>query len=158
MILAIDPGVSGALVLLEDGQIADAMMMPVSMDGKKKVVNPGYISDWIMGRRIDHAFLEKVSAMPGQGVTSMFGFGRSYGVIQGVLAAYEISYALVTPQAWKKHHGLIGQDKDAARLLAKELFPESELFDKKLKGQAFADATLIGLYGSSLSVDHKAAC
>lgn len=83
--------------------------------------------------------------MPGQGVTSMFNFGQGYGVIKGVLAGIGVPYKDATPQKWKKACGLIGSDKDAARLLAIELFPDAELHLKKHGGRA--DALLIAKFG-----------
>ena len=83
--------------------------------------------------------------MPGQGVSSMFNFGMGYGAIQGVLAGLCVPLHLVTPQKWKKHQGLIGKDKDCARTLAQQLYPEASLARKKDIGRA--DAILIGDYG-----------
>jgi crossover junction endodeoxyribonuclease RuvC len=94
-----------------------------------------------------HAYVELVSSMPGQGVASMFSFGHSAGVIQGVLGAFEISVVMVTPQSWKKRAGLVGKDKDASRTLAIQMWPYWRELDKKGVGQAYADAALIALYG-----------
>ena len=155
MILGIDPGLSGALVLIDDDfVIMDSLLMPTLQDGSKRAVDAKVVSDWLVGKNVAHAALEKVSAMPGQGVSSMFSFGRSYGVLEGVLSAHGISYTLVTPQKWKKYHDLIGSEKDAARILAQEKYPYEVIFNAKIKGQALADATLIALYGSTLSVEH----
>ena len=93
------------------------------------------------------AYVELVSSMPGQGVASMFSFGHSAGVIQGVLGAYRMPVKMVTPQAWKKRAGLIGKDKEASRTLAIQMWPEWRDLDKKGVGQAFADAAFIALYG-----------
>jgi len=93
------------------------------------------------------AYVELVSAMPKQGVASMFAFGHSAGVITGVLGAFEVPVNMVTPQSWKKRAGLIGQDKDAARSKAIQMWPYWRELDKKIKGQALADAALIAYYG-----------
>ena len=93
------------------------------------------------------AYVELVSSMPGQGVASMFSFGHSAGVIQGVLGAYRMPVKMVTPQSWKKRAGLIGKDKEASRTLAIQMWPEWRDLDKKGVGQAFADAAFIALFG-----------
>ena len=95
------------------------------------------------------AYVELVSSMPGQGVASMFSFGHSAGVIQGVLGAFEIPVAMVTPGQWKKRAGLVGQDKDASRTLAIQMWPWWRELDKKGVGQAYADAAFIALYGQA---------
>ena len=70
--------------------------------------------------------LERVSAMPGQGVVSMFTFGTGYGWLQGVLAAYGIPYELVRPQQWKKEFGITA-DKNSSIAVCKRLFPNVTL-------------------------------
>lgn len=93
------------------------------------------------------AYVELVGSMPGQGVASMFSFGHSAGVIQGVLGAFEIPVTMVTPSQWKKRAGLTGQDKDASRTLAIQMWPFWRELDKKGAGQAYADAALIAVHG-----------
>jgi crossover junction endodeoxyribonuclease RuvC len=142
--LGIDPGLSGALVALLDDQPIEWMNMPTYQVGKHNRVNCAAVAGWI--RNLDQpiqAYMELVGAMPNQGVTSMFSFGHASGSIMGVLAALEIPHTLVTPQAWKKHAGLLGQDKDAARSKAIQIWPTWRELDKKGKGQALADAALI---------------
>jgi crossover junction endodeoxyribonuclease RuvC len=95
-----------------------------------------------------HAYIEKVNAMPGQGVTSMFNFGHAAGTACGVVAGLEIAHTFITPQSWKKKAGLMGQDKDAARTRAIQLWPWWRELDLKGKGQAYADAALIAYFGS----------
>ena len=94
-----------------------------------------------------HAYVELVSSMPGQGVASMFSFGHSAGVLQGVLGAFEIPVTMVTPSQWKKRAGLVGQDKDASRVMAIQMWPSWRELDKKGAGQAYADAALIAVHG-----------
>jgi crossover junction endodeoxyribonuclease RuvC len=146
--IGIDPGLSGAVALLDENlnlvSVADIPVMPLRKG--KNQVNAAELTT-----RLRHvpeastAYLEAVSAMPGQGVSSMFSFGTSYGIVQGVLAALGIPVVLVTPQAWKKRAGLSGKDKDMARTLAIRLYPTAELSRKKDIGRA--DAILIGRFG-----------
>jgi len=124
-------------------------MMPTVTVGTATRVNASELHHWLAyGRFVDHVYLESVHAMPGQGVRSMFSFGHAVGVVTGVIGAIGLPHTLVTPQRWKKSAGLIGTDKDAARARAIQLWPQWTELGKKAKGQAFADAALIGLFGS----------
>lgn len=147
-ILGIDPGCSGALVLVtEKGGYIDHLAMPTIKVGTKSRVNGAAVAAWVRQYGITHAYLEQVGAMPGQGTASMFTFGHAAGVAEGILQGLNIPYTLVTPQAWKKSAGLIGSDKDAARSRAIQLYPELRALDAKAKGQAIADALLIARFG-----------
>ncbi|CZV67097.1 crossover junction endodeoxyribonuclease RuvC [Enterobacter hormaechei subsp. xiangfangensis] len=147
-VLGIDPGCSGALVLVtEQGGYIDHLAMPTIKVGTKSRVNGAAVSAWLRQYGITHAYLEQVGAMPGQGTASMFTFGHAAGVAEGILQGLNIPYTLVTPQAWKKSAGLIGSDKDAARSRAIQLYPELRALDAKAKGQAIADALLIARFG-----------
>lgn len=147
-VLGIDPGCSGALVLVtEQGGYIDHLAMPTIKVGTKSRVNGASVSAWLRQYGITHAYLEQVGAMPGQGTASMFTFGHAAGVAEGILQGLNIPYTLVTPQAWKKSAGLIGSDKDAARSRAIQLYPELRALDAKAKGQAIADALLIARFG-----------
>ncbi|HFI2182833.1 TPA: hypothetical protein ACGPOX_005166, partial [Enterobacter roggenkampii] len=109
VVLGIDPGCSGALVLVtEQGGYIDHLAMPTIKVGTKSRVNGAAVSAWLRQYGITHAFLEQVGAMPGQGTASMFTFGHAAGVAEGILQGLNIPYTLVTPQAWKKSAGLIG--------------------------------------------------
>ncbi len=147
-VLGIDPGCSGALVLVtEQGGYIDHLAMPTIKVGTKSRVNGAAVSAWLRQYGVTHAYLEQVGAMPGQGTASMFTFGHAAGVAEGILQGLNIPYTLVTPQAWKKSAGLIGSDKDAARSRAIQLYPELRALDAKAKGQAIADALLIARHG-----------
>lgn len=147
-ILGIDPGCSGALVLVtEQGGYIDHLAMPTIKVGTKSRVNGAAVAAWVRQYGITHAYLEQVGAMPGQGTASMFTFGHAAGVAEGILQGLNIPYTLVTPQAWKKSAGLIGSDKGAARSRAIQLYPELRALDAKAKGQAIADALLIARFG-----------
>ena len=147
-VLGIDPGCSGALVIVtEQGGYIDHLAMPTIKVGTKSRVNGAAVAAWVRQYGVTHAYLEQVGAMPGQGTASMFTFGHAVGVAEGILQGLNIPYTLVTPQAWKKSAGLIGSDKDAARSRAIQLYPELRALDAKAKGQAIADALLIARFG-----------
>jgi crossover junction endodeoxyribonuclease RuvC len=154
LILGIDVGVSGAVVALNaSGEIIEHAPMPTYKTGKANRVNPQALAGWIRDLGdVSHAYVEQVGPMPGDGerrmgASSAFSFGHAAGVPEGVIAALGIPITLVPPQAWKKSHGLVGKDKDAARTRAAQLYPCERTFDLKGKGQALADAVLIGLWG-----------
>jgi crossover junction endodeoxyribonuclease RuvC len=145
-ILGIDPGLTGALVILDNKNPIEWMRMPVYMVGKSNRVNAAALAAFINDAGVDSAVIEQVGAMPGQGVTSMFTFGHACGTIMGVLGAIGIPHSLVTPQAWKKQAGIIGKDKDASRSRALQLWPHWRSLDKKGEGQAMADAALMAYF------------
>jgi crossover junction endodeoxyribonuclease RuvC len=147
-ILGIDPGVSGALAILDaaGGHIAH-LPMPVVKMGTKSRVNGAAVAAFVSAYPIRHVFIEQVGAMPGQGVSSMFTFGHCAGLVEGVVTGLGYPVTLITPQAWKKAAGLIGMDKDAARSRAIQLYPGLRDLDLKGKGQAIADALLIARHG-----------
>ncbi|MBF0255892.1 MAG: hypothetical protein HQL47_05400 [Gammaproteobacteria bacterium] len=158
MNLGIDPGLGGAAMLItSDGEeIIRCWDMPTTTSGKARTVNAALLADQIKeaievsnqhGERLQ-AILEAVHAMPGQGVTSMFNFGVSFGVVQGVLAALEVRTSLITPATWKKRAGLTGKPKDACRGLACSLWPEQAGLFARVKDQGRADAALIAFFGS----------
>ena len=149
--IGIDPGLSGAIVFLRDGDPVEWHKMPTMKTGAANRVNASALGR-IIGARMRgdpdlRAYVELVSSMPGQGVASMFSFGHSAGVIQGVLGAFQIPVKMVTPQSWKKSSGLVGKDKDASRTLAIQMWPYWRELDKKGAGQAYADAAFIALHG-----------
>ncbi len=151
MKIGIDPGISGALALLtDDNKLVEVIDMPVIPLGKaKRQINGAelakQLSRWCSQSGAVTAYLEKVSAFPGQGVTAMFNFGMSYGVTLGTLGALQIPVVLVTPQSWKRKANFIGKPKDYARTLAQQLYPEADLARKKDIGRA--EAILIGRFG-----------
>ena len=154
MIIGIDPGISGSICFFQDGIIKDVIEMPTMTDGKKnkRQVNGAQIFNEISERinKLDKknikVVIEQVSAMPGQGVTSMFNFGQSFGVIKGICAALNLPIYFVRPAKWKKHFNLIKTNKDASRTKVIEVYPEisSKLHRKKDSNRA--DAILIALY------------
>jgi crossover junction endodeoxyribonuclease RuvC len=153
MYLGVDPGTTGALVVLEpNGEFVDALLMPTVASGKSNRVNGAAIAAFLAQYPIIHAFFEKVGAMPGNGGTSMFTFGHAAGLVEGVILGGQIPFTHITPQAWKKAAKLIGSEKDAARSRAVQLYPRLRILDQKIKGQAYADALLIARAGCGLSI------
>lgn len=149
-VLGIDPGLSGAFVMLDGKEVIEWGLMPTMVEGSSNRVNGAALASLWRFLNIDIAYMEQIGARPGQGVTSMFTFGHAAGTVRGVLGALEIPVRMVTPQAWKKHVGLLNKDKDAARSLAIQLWPQWRDLDKKGQGQALADAALIALYASEV--------
>ena len=145
--IGVDPGLSGAVVVLDFDQPVEWALMPTYKIGSQSRVNAVALAALIRGYAQSYqpvyAFVEKVGAMPKQGVSSMFSFGHACGVVAGVLGAFEIPTTYVMPQTWKKREGLIGTDKDAARSRAIQIWPTWRELDKKGAGQALADAALI---------------
>ena len=151
LIIGIDPGISGALCFMEQGKIVDVIDMPSMADGKKnkKQVNGSQvfneISRHVKGKNLENikVIIEHVSAMPGQGVTSMFNFGQSFGVLKGICSAMQLSMYFVRPAKWKKYYGLIKTEKDASRTKVIEIFPYISNKLSKKKDSNKADAILI---------------
>tara|TARA_B100000073_G_scaffold245125_1_gene205635 strand:- start:264 stop:755 length:492 start_codon:yes stop_codon:yes gene_type:complete len=154
LIIGIDPGISGAVCFFEDGKILDVIEMPTMSEGKKnkKQVNGNQLFNEIRTRlheiNQEHVsvVVEHVSAMPGQGVTSMFNFGQSFGVIKGICSAMQLPIHFVRPTKWKKYFNLIKTSKDASRSRAIELFPKVSEKLKRKKDSNKADAILIASY------------
>lgn len=154
LVIGIDPGISGSICFFQDGKIIDVVEMPTMIEGKKnkKQVNGSQIFNEISERikKIDKkdikVIIEQVSAMPGQGVTSMFNFGQSYGILKGICSAMQLPMYFVRPTKWKKYFNLINSEKDASRTKAIEVFPyfSSELSRKKDSNKA--DAILIASF------------
>ena len=154
LIIGIDPGITGSICFFQDGKIIDVIEMPNMPEGKKnkKQVNGAQIFNEISERikKIDKRdikiVIEQVSAMPGQGVTSMFNFGQSYGILKGICSAMQLPMYFVRPAKWKKYFNLINSEKDASRTRAIEIFPyfSSQLSRKKDSNKA--DAILIASF------------
>ena len=154
LIIGIAPGISGAICFFEKGEVKHIMDMPTMSEGKKnkKQINGRQIFHEISSRIENYSkeeicvVVEQVSAMPGQGVTSMFNFGQSFGVIKGICSAMQLPIFYVRPTKWKKYFDLINSSKDASRTKVIEIFPRiSHLLSKK-KDANKADAILIASF------------
>ena len=154
LIIGIDPGINGSICFFDDGKIIDLIEMPSMASGKKnkRQVNGAQIYNEIsqkiknFEKKNIKVVIEQVSAMPGQGVTSMFNFGQSFGVLKGICSAMQLSMHFVTPAKWKKYFNLIKCEKDASRTKAIEIFPYFSTNLSKKKDANKADAILIASY------------
>ena len=164
LIIGIDPGISGSICFFEEGKIVDVIEMPTMVDGKKnkKQVNGAQIYNEISERistkkKEDiRVVIEQVSAMPGQGVTSMFNFGQSFGILKGICSAMRLPLYFVRPAKWKKYFNLINSQKDASRTRAIEIFPYFSSQLSKKKDSNKADAILIAsFYHETYKIDQE---
>jgi len=151
-IIGIDPGLSGGIAILDNSKVMELFDMPVMPDGKKnkRQLNSALlvklIKDHIKNLEDTVMVVEQVNAMPGQGVTSMFNFGQTFGAIKGICAALGLPIFFVRPAKWKKHFELINSSKDSSRTKAIEMYPSiSEQLSKK-KDVNKSDAILIARY------------
>ena len=154
LVIGIDPGISGSICFFEDGKILDVVEMPTMIEGKKnkKQVNGSQIYNEICKIKKDiekqeiRIVIEQVSAMPGQGVTSMFNFGQSFGILKGIFSAMQLPVFFVRPAKWKKYFNLLNSGKDASRTKAIEIFPYFSSRLSKKKDSNKADAILIASF------------
>ena len=151
-IIGIDPGLSGAIAILENNRVLNLFDMPVMSEGKKNkrqlnsalLVN--LIKENIKPSEEITVVVEQVNAMPGQGVTSMFNFGQSFGVLKGICAAMQLPIFFVRPAKWKKYFDLINSQKDSSRTKAIQMFPKISFLLTKKKDANKADAILIASF------------
>ena len=151
-IIGIDPGLSGAIAVLENNKVLNMFDMPVMSEGKKnkRQLNSALLVN-LLKQNIHNSeevaiIVEQVNAMPGQGVTSMFNFGQTFGAIKGICAALELPIFFVRPSKWKKHFELINASKDSSRTKAIEMYPKlSDQLTKK-KDVNKSDAILIARF------------
>ena len=162
LIIGIDPGISGSICFLQDGKILEVIEMPTMTEGKKnkKQVNGSQIYNEIcriinnIEKQDIRIVIEQVSAMPGQGVTSMFNFGQSFGILKGISSAMQLPVYFVRPAKWKKYFNLINSEKDASRTRAIEIFPYFSSQLSKKKDSNKADAILISsFYHETYKID-----
>ena len=150
-IIGIDPGLSGGIAVLDDLKIFDMFDMPIMSEGKKNKnqLNSAQLVNIIKKHIVSgntFVIVEQVSAMPGQGVTSMFNFGQTFGSIKGICAALNLPIFYVRPTKWKKHFELINSSKDASRTKVIEMYPSISGRLTKKKDVNKADAILIARY------------
>ena len=160
-IIGIDPGLSGAIAILENNKVLNLFDMPVMSEGKKnkKQLNSSHLVNIIKENIIQNeeiaVVVEQVNAMPGQGVTSMFNFGQTFGAIKGLCAALELPIYFVRPSKWKKHFELINSSKDASRTKVIEMYPKLSNQLTKKKDVNKSDAILIARFFSETRLSEE---
>ena len=151
-IFGIDPGIAGAIAILDRKEIIDVIDLPTMSEGKKnkKQLNSAHLSQYISSNVKDInksvVVVEQVNAMPGQGVTSMFNFGQTFGAIKGISATLKLPIFFVRPSKWKKHFELINSSKDSSRTKAIEMYPKLSNQLSKKKDVNKSDAILIARF------------
>ena len=153
-IIGIDPGLSGAIAVLENNKVINIFEIPVMSEGKKnkRQLNSALLVN-LLKENINKeeevaVVVEQVNAMPGQGVTSMFNFGQTFGALKGICAALELPIFFIRPSKWKKHFELINSSKDASRTKAIEMYPKLSKQLSKKKDVNKSDAILIARFFS----------
>ena len=153
-IIGIDPGLSGAIAILENNKVLKVFEMPTMAEGKKnkKQLNSAQLVTLLQNNIIKNeevsVVVEQVNAMPGQGVTSMFNFGQTFGAIKGICAALQLPIFFVRPSKWKKHFELINASKDASRTKVMEMYPSLSGDLSRKKDVNKSDAILIARFYS----------
>ena len=154
IIIGIDPGINGAISIIENKKIIEVYDTPTMIDGKKnkRQINGAQVTnifkERLNGEKEVVVVVEHVNAMPGQGVTSMFNFGQTFGAIKGVCAALGLPIFFVRPSKWKKHFELINSSKDSSRTKAIEMYPSLSNDLAKKKDVNKSDAILIARFYS----------
>ena len=154
ILIGIDPGLTGAIAILEDKKVLNIYEMPVMTEGKKnkKQLNSAqlvsFIKEYANNNNDVVVIVEQVNAMPGQGVTSMFNFGQTFGAIKGICAALKLPIFFVRPLKWKKHFELVNSSKDSSRTKAIEMYPTLSNQLAKKKDVNKSDAILIARFYS----------
>ena len=157
-VIGIDTGLSGAIAIIENKRVLGIFDMPVMAEGKKnkRQLNSAQLVNIIRENTNNNeeitVVVEQVNAMPGQGVTSMFNFGQTFGAIKGVCAALELPIYFVRPTKWKKHFELINSSKDSSRTKVIEMYPSLSSQLSKKKDVNKSDAILIARYYSDTSL------
>ena len=160
-VIGIDPGLSGGIAILEDKKVLGLYDMPVMAEGKKnkRQLNSAELVNIIKNNiKVNEeiaVIVEQVNAMPGQGVTSMFNFGQTFGAIKGVCAALNIPIFFVRPSKWKKHYELINSSKDSSRTKVIEMYPSLSSQLSKKKDVNKSDAILIARFFSETQFQDK---
>ena len=149
-LLGIDPGIRGglAVVVMNSGnsaQLLDAIDIPVIGVGAKERIDIAALRDWVCSHQPMHALIERAQAMPKQGASSGFKYGRAVGAIEAVIAGCAVPLTIIEPTAWKKFHGLRGGDKETSRQRALQLFPSAHALLARKMDHGRAEAALIAM-------------
>ena len=149
-ILGVDPGIRGglAIVLVNSGngaQLIDAIDIPTVGIAAKERVDAIALRQWVLSHRPDHCLIERAQAMPKQGASSGFKYGRAVGAIEAAIVSCEVPLTIIEPTAWKKFHVLRGGDKESSRQRALQLFPAAHALLARKKDHGIAEAALLAM-------------
>jgi crossover junction endodeoxyribonuclease RuvC len=153
IILGIDPGIRGGLAIVSDANdaggvlLCDAIDIPTIGTGAPERGDVAAMRDWILQYGPTLALIERAGAMPKQGVSSVFKYGRSVGAIEAVIVLSRVPIEIIEPSRWKRFWNLPGKDKERARQRALELFPAAHALLARKKDHGRAEAALLALYG-----------
>lgn len=156
-VFAIDPGLSGGWAVVIDGRAEACGDMPVSGDGSMRRVAASVLRSLIASHAPQLCVVERVNAMPKQGVASTFRFGMAFGAALAVPAVLQVPVELVVPPVWKRHFNLLGTEKEASRQKALDLAPHLAEHLRRKLDHGRAEAVLIALYGHAAWGERAAA-
>ena len=153
IVAGIDPGIHGglAIVAVEDGvapRLVDAIAIPIIGTNAKERADVIAIRTWVSKHDVQHAFIERAQAMPKQGSSSGFKYGRAVGAIEAAIALSGIPVTIVEPSVWKRFYRLPGKEKEPSRQRALEIFPASHALLARKFDHGRAEAALIALFGA----------
>lgn len=151
IVLGIDPGLTGGLAIVTGdrdvrARLVEAIDVPCEGEGPKREVSPSVL-DFISKHKPDAAYIERAQAMPDQGSSSGFIYGKAYGALRMAVRGMRIPLTTIESTAWKKAHSLIKTGKEDSRLRALSLLPEGADFLARKKDHGRAEAALIAWYG-----------
>lgn len=151
-IVGIDPGKTGAMAITHaDGSVQFFDVPRIKLRGKDKPAWTEWVNEWSEALRWaapDMVVIEDIAARPGQGVTSMFNFGRTLGFAHGIVASTcDCPIHFITPSVWKAKLGLLKSDKGASRELCRTLYPWTAPDIARVKDDGRAEAVLLAYYG-----------
>jgi crossover junction endodeoxyribonuclease RuvC len=150
-VLGVDPGISGGLSVIEitDGAapvLVGCIDIPVIGVGAKERVDVAAIRNFVEEHKPNRALIERAQAMPKQGASSGFKYGRAVGAIEATIALCSLPAEIIEPSIWKRHWHLPGKDKESGRQKALQLFPDAHAAFARKRDHGRAEAALIALY------------
>jgi hypothetical protein len=150
IVLGIDPGANGGLAIVAGQRLLSVTDVPTTGEKAKRRVDVSAVLSWLRsGPMPDHAFIERAQAMPKQGGSSGFLYGRAVGALEACVIGCQIPLTIIESSAWKKYHGLLHREKEDSRQRALHLFPGRAELLRKLDHNR-AEALLIACYGNAL--------
>ncbi len=154
-LLGLDPGLCGGAAIIRTAVLSrplllEAIDIPTTGEKAKRRVDVRLLLDFIMNYAPDHAVIERAQAMPDQGSSSGFIYGRAVGAIEACVIGLSIPLTVIESTAWKKFHSLIGKGKEDSRQRALMRFPEGADMLKRKMDHGRAEAVLMAEYCAAL--------